>query len=136
MSDNTRTMNPIVPPDIQQFILDRIDSIAQLEALLLLRGAPDTWWEEARIAERLYIHVKDCRPVIAGLHHAGLLLRQETEKGDCYRYRPDNGDLREMVDRLAYYYSQHLVPISNLVHSKSRSRIQEFSRAFKFGKPD
>ena len=124
-------MEQIIPSDIQQFILDRIDSIAQLEALLLLRESPDTWWDEDRIAERLYITVESCRPVTAGLHAAGLFLREETEKGPRYRYRPQTGDLREMVDRLAYYYSKHLVPVSNLVHSKPRSRIQEFSRAFK-----
>jgi hypothetical protein len=129
-------MEDIIPSDIQQFILDRIDSIAQLEALLLLRGSPDTWWEEGRIAERLYIPVLDCRPVVTGLHNARLLVKQENEKVECYRYRPENGNLREMVDRLAYYYVQHIVPITNLVHSKSRSRIQEFTRAFKLGEPD
>jgi hypothetical protein len=126
----------VIPSDIRQFILNQIDSIAQLEALLLLRGSPDTWWEAARIAERLYIHVKDCGPVTTRLHSAGLFIREETEKGERFRYRPETGDLREMVDRLAYYYSNHLVPISNLVHSKPRSRIQEFSRAFDLGKKD
>jgi hypothetical protein len=129
-------MEQIIPSDIQQFIQDRIDSIAQMEALLLLRESPDTWWEEARIAERLYIPVKDCRQITTGLHGAGLFIREDTEKVERYRYRPANGDMREMVDRLAYYYTQHLVPISNLVHAKSRSRIQEFSRAFKLGKSD
>lgn len=129
-------MEQIIPPDIQQFIHDRIDSIAQMEALLLLRGSPDTWWDVATIAERLYIPVKDCRPVTTGLHSAGLFVKEETDKVERYRYRPANGELREMVDRLAYYYAQHLVPISNLVHAKSRSRIQEFSRAFKLGKSD
>ena len=129
-------MEQIIPPDIQQFIHDRIDSIAQMEALLLLRESPDTWWDEATIAERLYIPVKDCRPVTTGLHSAGLFVKEETDKVERYRYRPANGELREMVDRLAYYYAQHLVPISNLVHAKSRSRIQEFSRAFKLGKSD
>src|SRR5215203_1988836 len=126
-------MEQIIPPDIQQFIQDRIDSIGQLEALLLLRESPDTWWEETRLAERLYIPAKNCRQVTTGLHGAGLFMREETEKGERYRYRPANGDLREMVDRLAYYYTHHLVPISNLVHAKSHSRIREFSRAFKLG---
>ena len=129
-------MEQIIPPDIQQFIHDRIDSIAQMEALLLLRGSPDTWWDVATIAERLYIPVENCRPVASGLHSAGLFVKEETDKVERYRYRPANGELREMVDRLAYYYAQHLVPISNLVHAKSRSRIQEFSRAFKLGKSD
>jgi hypothetical protein len=49
-----------------------------------------------------------------------------------YRYRPDTGDLREMVDRLAYYYSKHLVPVSNLVHAKVQMRMEQFAEAFRF----
>lgn len=122
-----------IPSDVKQFILDHIDSIAQLEALLLLRGSPDTWWDPETAAERLYITVESCLPVLEGLTTAGLLLRNEREddKEKGYRYRPDTGDLREMVDRLAYYYEKHLVPVSNLVHSKPKTRIQEFSQAFK-----
>jgi hypothetical protein len=123
-------MEPLIPLDVQRFILDRIDSIGHLECLLLLRGSPDDWWDEGRIAERLYISVKDCRPITIGLYTAGLLVRDKTEKGYRYRYCPSRGDFREMVDRLAYYYSRHVVPISNLVHLKPRSRIEEFSRAF------
>ena len=131
---DVENMEPIIPSDVQRFILERIDSIGHLECLLLLRGSPDSWWEEERIAERLYISVKDCQPIATGLHTAGLLLREHTEKGHRYRYCPSRGDLREMVDRLAYYYARHVVPISNLVHSKPRSRIQEFSRAFDINK--
>jgi hypothetical protein len=125
-------MEPVIPLDVQRFILEKIDSIGHLECLMLLRGSPDNWWEEDRIAERLYISVKDCQLIATGLHTAGLLLREDN--GHRYRYCPSRGDLREMVDRLAYYYARHVVPISNLVHSRPRSRIEEFSRAFDIDK--
>ena len=83
---DVENMEPIIPSDVQRFILERIDSIGHLECLLLLRGSPDSWWEEDRIAERLYISVKDCQPIATGLHTAGLLLREHTEKGHRYRY--------------------------------------------------
>jgi hypothetical protein len=123
-------MDSVIPPDVKQFILDRIDSIAQLEALLLLRSTPDTWWDDASLAQRLYVDTEGGQPILNSLTTAGLLLAQETENGQRWRYRPQSGDLREMVDRLAYYYSKHLVPVSNLVHAKPKSRIQEFARAF------
>jgi len=123
-------MDSIIPPEIRQFILDHIDSIAELEALLLLRNTPDTWWEDAAVAQRLYLGVEQGRPVLARLEAAELLISQDGAPGRRWRYRPQSGDLREMVDRLAYYYTKHLVPVSNLVHAKSKSRLQEFSRAF------
>lgn len=123
-------MDSIIPPEIRTFILDHIDSIAELEALLLLRNTPDTWWEDAAVAQRLYLGVEQGRPVLARLESAKLLISQDQPPGRRWRYRPQSGDLREMVDRLAYYYTKHLVPVSNLVHTKSKSRLQEFSRAF------
>ncbi|CUS39134.1 hypothetical protein [Candidatus Nitrospira nitrificans] len=123
-------MEPIIPRDVGLFILKRIDSIAQLEAVLLLRQSPDTWWECKEVADRLYIPEKNCAPILAGLCGQGLLVCVNEQTKPVYRYRPDTGDLREMVDRLAYYYSKHLVPVSNLVHAKARTRIEGFARAF------
>ena len=37
----------LIPEDIQAFLLKRIDSIAQLEALLLLRDHPECEWSVA-----------------------------------------------------------------------------------------
>lgn len=123
-------MDSIIPADIRQFVLDRIDSIGELEALLLLRNSPDTWWEDAAVAQRLYLGTEQGRSILAKLEIAELLISQGEVPNRRWRYRPQSGDLREMVDRLAYYYTKHLVPVSNLVHEKSKIRIQEFSRAF------
>lgn len=125
-------MERIIPPDVGQFILDRIDAIAELEAILLLRATPDTWWECAAVAERLYITPEECLPVLKGLCRKELLLEQSPGKGRRFRYRPATGELREMVDRLAYYYTKHLVPVSNLVHAKARTRLHQFAQAFEF----
>ena len=124
-------MQPAIPADVSQFILDRIDSIAQLEAVLLLRGSPDSWSEPKVVAERLYITEDNARAVLDRLSQRGLLLAMDVGKGRAYRYRPETGELREMVDRLAYYYAKHLVPVSNLVHAKARKRLEGFAEAFK-----
>jgi hypothetical protein len=56
----------VIPQEVARFILDRIDSIAQLEAVLLLRQSPDTWWGSKQVADRLYISEEDCAPVLDG----------------------------------------------------------------------
>jgi hypothetical protein len=124
------SIEDVIPVEVRQFILGHIDSIAQLEALVLLRSTPDTWWPSGSVAARLYITEPDCRTELDGLRREKLLITKEDESGRFYRYRPETGELREMVDRLVYYYSKHLVPTSTLVHSKQRTRLHEFAKAF------
>jgi hypothetical protein len=127
---------PIVPLEVQQFVLERIGSIAQLEALIMMRNAPDTWWHSSALAERLYISERACRTELDALREQGLLLGRQEDIGWQFRYSPSTGDLRELVDRLVYYYSKHLVVISNLIHSKPRTRLHEFAEAFSLKKKD
>ena len=46
MTDN------LIPDDVAQFILDKIDSVRQLEALLLLRGDPSHEWSADALAKK------------------------------------------------------------------------------------
>ena len=127
---------PVVPLEVQQFVLERIGSIAQLEALLLMRNAPDTWWPSSAMAERLYVSERVCRAELDSLKTQGLLVSKQDDVGSWYRYSPSTGELREFVDRLVYYYGKHLVPISNLIHSKPRTRVHEIAEAFSLKKKD
>jgi hypothetical protein len=126
----------VVPLEVQQFVLGRIGSIAQLEALIMMRNAPDTWWASSSLAERLYISERACRTELDALKEQGLVLGRQGDIGWQFRYAPSTGELREFVDRLIYYYAKHLVVISNLIHSKPRTRLHEFSEAFSLKKKD
>jgi hypothetical protein len=138
MSENYQKFDgePVVPLDVQQFVLERIGSIAQLEALLIMRNAPDTWWPSSSMAERLYVSEQVCRFELEALKAQGLVITRQDEVGSWFRYCPSSGELREFVDRLVYYYAKHLVPISNLIHSKPRTRVHEFAEAFSLKKKE
>jgi len=126
--------NPI-PDDLRQFILDKIDSIAQLEALLLLRANPSNDWDAAVVAKRLYVDEAQARSVLARSLEENLLIASAAEPRR-YRYQPGSSELERMIDRVAEAYAKHLVPVTNLIHSKPKSRVQEFADAFKFRKDD
>ncbi len=126
----------VVPLEVQHFVLERIKSIAQLEALIMMRNAPDTWWPSSSMAERLYISERACRAELEALKEEGLLAAHQDDIGWRFRYAPADGELRELIDRLVYYYGKHLVVISNLIHSKPRTRLHEFSEAFSLKKKD
>jgi hypothetical protein len=123
----------IIPDDISQFVIEKIESVAQLEALLLLRNHPDTDWSVQTLAARLYISEDQTAAVLAILRAQGFVAADASDRS-LYRYRPNSTELKGMLDRLAEIYAKHLVPVTNLIHSKPKSRIQEFADAFRLRK--
>lgn len=124
----------LIPSDVKHFILKSIDSIAQLEALLLLRANPQEKWDIPAVAKRLYISEQETAPLLSHLCGQGLLATGQ-DAGE-YIYQPASADLAQVVDRLAEIYAKHLVPVTNLVHSKPRTRMQEFADAFRLRKDE
>ena len=118
-----------IPADLREFILRFIDSVAHLEALLLLRANPQTSWDVPTVAKRLYTSEEQASEVLAQLCVEGLISRES----DLYRYAGQPAESLAMIDRLAQYYSKQLIPITNLIHGKPR-RIRQFADAFKFRK--
>ena len=118
----------LLAPEVRNFVLKHIDTVAHLEALLFLRAHPADRLEAPAIAQALYASLDEMNAALEGLHGCGLLVRD----GERYGYNqssPDNGD----VEAVATAYARHLIPITNLIHSKPRN-IRAFSDAFKFRK--
>lgn len=85
------------------------------------------------VARRLYIDQKQTAELLTKLC-ADHFAAAEGNDPALYYYRPASDELRQMVGRLAELYSRHLVPITNLIHGKPKSRVQEFADAFRFRK--
>ena len=119
----------LIPQDLRDFILRHIDSVVQLEALLLLRGNPDQVWDVAKTAKRIYADEQEVAEALARLCADGLLHCSDA----IYRYEGISAENQVMIDRLAASYGRHLIPVTNLIHSKPR-RIRAFADAFKFRK--
>jgi hypothetical protein len=118
---------PLLPESVRAFILKYLDSVAQLEALLLAHSTVAQTWDVAQLARRLYISEREAEGVLQALHRRGLVTREEM----AYRYGPVPDTLRADVDALAAAYPRFLIPISNLVHSKPAASLREFADAFK-----
>jgi hypothetical protein len=118
----------VIPDEIRDFILRHIDSVAQLEALLLLRANTNESWDAPRAAARLYTSEEEIKAVLLQLCADGLL----AHKDGFYRYEC-SPETKVTVDRLADVYRRHLIPVTNVIHTKPR-RIREFANAFKFRK--
>ncbi|WP_395014796.1 hypothetical protein [Dongia sp.] len=104
-----------VAADVERFIAQHIESIAQLEALLLLHDQPEQWWTPARVAERVFTNEKEMQAILSRLCAIDLIVCKQ----DVYRYERRAGRA-ETVDRLAEAYRGRLVAVTNLVHAKQR----------------
>lgn len=124
-----------IPIEIKQFILKSIDSIAQLEALLLLRGNQSEEWDTEKVAKRLYISEQETALLLRRLCDKEFIIAN-SDQPPRYQYQPRSTELRHMVNQVAEIYSKQLVPVTNLIHSKSHNRIQEFADAFRLRKDD
>ena len=124
-----RMMDDPIPGDVRDFIFRHVDSVVYLEALLLLRSSPNEGWTAARIARRLYAGEQEIVDVLARLCSDGLAAVSD----GTYRYDCTTEELGGAVDRLADVYARHLIPVTNLIHSKPR-HVRQFTDAFKFKK--
>jgi hypothetical protein len=121
----------VIPEDVRGFISKNIDSIAQLEGLLLLRANPAIQYNVRTIAERLYISDEESEWLLHDLHENGLIAKNQSSE---YFYQPQSSELLSMVEKLADIYSRYLLAVTHFIHSKSKSRIQEFANAFRIRK--
>jgi hypothetical protein len=130
-------LEDVLPPEVREFALRNLDSVAQLEALLLMRREAETYWTSTVLAKRLYISENDAGTILRSLNSRGLIVASANADGmRRYRYSPDTGELERLVGETAEAYGKYLIPLTHLVHTKSLSSAQRFADAFRFrGKP-
>ena len=119
-------IDDLIPDDIRQFIIVGIDSVAHLEALLLMRTGAHENWGIPVVAQRLYITEQETGQVLKRLCDQGLVIMNGNEPL-LFQYRPKSVELARMIDRVAEVYKKQLVPVTNLIHSKSHTRIEELA---------
>jgi hypothetical protein len=111
-----------IPDDIAQFILNEIDSVAYMEALVLLRQYPARKWSIPALAESLYTGQNQVAEIVARLCAQGIAIVDNADSS-LYIYQPRSGELTKTIDRLADIYAKHLVPVTNLIHSQPKRQI-------------
>ena len=114
---------------VHRFLYHNIDSVEQLEVLLLLRRAPDRGWSAEEVARELYSHPSSVLHRMSSLAGRGLLRDLEPA---CYQYAPRSSDLHETVSAVAEAYRERRVAVITLIASKPIENVRAFSDAFRF----
>lgn len=120
----------VIPNDARQFLLRNIDSVAQWEGLLWLRGHPNTSWDAADVARHLYISENETAVLLNGLAERHILT---VEDGKLFRYAPEKPEMDALIGVCADLYRQYLIPVTKIIHSKPK-RVQAFADAFRIRK--
>jgi predicted transcriptional regulator of viral defense system len=122
-----------LPQALRAFIYSCIESIEQVEALMLLRGA-DRHKTVRDVSTMLRVPAATARRDLETLAARGLLevrVGDETE----YAYKPKSEELGRYADLLAQYYVTARAALYGYIATGSRLSIKRFSDAFKLREP-
>ena len=127
------------PQHIRAFIAGHIESVVQLEVLLLLFGSAVRTWAADALARELRIDRAWVEAQLAQLCARGLLTYCEG-KPPSYQYQPRTTELHQAVSDLAKAYADRRVSIISLIYSNppksppAPDPLKSFSDAFRLRK--
>jgi hypothetical protein len=119
---------PPISPRVLRFISEKIDSVAELETLLILSDDEHRPWSDAEVAARLYTTPANALMVLESLARRELVIPEGNPAH--YRFAPSHSDDRKLFAEVAVAYRRNLVAITTFIHSKASASVKEFARAF------
>jgi hypothetical protein len=102
---------------LEAFVASNIETIAELEALILLRGNPQKAWRAADLAQRVYVSATDAELMLQRLEQRGFL---GSDDGATFCYNSKSSKA-PMVDQVVLAYRHSLIALTQLVHAKERN---------------
>lgn len=121
--------------ELEQFITAEIQSLEQLEILLLLSGNPHRWWGPRSVYEVVKSSLGSVEDRLREMCERGLL-KMEGDREPKYQFAPDSDHLWQAVSQLRDAYKERPVKVVQAIYSKPRDGVQEFARAFQIRKPN
>jgi DNA-binding IscR family transcriptional regulator len=117
---------------VDQFIVEQIDSVPHLEALLLIWNSRPQVWSAEKTARSLYVRPEIAAKILEGLAQRNLIVAAQ-EKPGSYLYNADS-KMDELLQAVDATYRKEIVRISSIIHSKASAGVRDFARAFRFTK--
>ena len=124
-------MSAQLPEDVHRFVVEHINSVEQLETLLLLRGDTEKLWSVDEVSQALYTPAAAAQMRLSDLQTRGLFTQSDDQR---WRYDAANPEFDRLVGLLAQLYRDRRVTIITLIYSKPHPQVQAFADAFKLRK--
>ena len=124
-----------VPTDVQQFLHEYLESLAELEILILLQGHSGKALSALEVADELHIRESEAEDALRGLCERGLLSAGGAPGELRFRFGPSADELAQTTRLLAEIYQDQRVAIMRLMTAHSIQRLRAgalgmFSNAF------
>lgn len=120
-------MEEAIEADVVELLRERVGSLEQLEALLMLHREATRAWTLAEIAERLSVSALMLEAELDALVAAGLVVRRDGR----WAYAPRDARSSEIVARLAALYPVRRLEVLRLLSDLAVQRIRgSAARAF------
>ena len=119
--------------DVYEYILEKIESVPHLEAIILLWNSRPVGWTAEELSSRLYVPADRTDQIIQDLVRQQLV-QQGPGSPARFSYLPRNDEQNEWMFRVDTAYRREIVRISTMLHSKASPSVREFARAFRFKK--
>lgn len=119
--------------ELDKFIAAEIQSLEQMEILLLLSGNPHRWWTAHSVYEVVKSSPASVEERLEDLTRREIL-RSEGESEIRYQFAPPSEQIWKAVNELREAYKERPVKVVQAIYSKPPDAIQEFARAFRVRK--
>jgi predicted ArsR family transcriptional regulator len=118
---------------VDTFVLEHIETVPHMEALLLVWENRPRQWSEGDLAARLFVPADTVRRIMRNLADHGLITAKQAPD-PVYGYRSQSAEGDQLMEAVAATYRRELVRVSTMIHAKTSSAVRAFARAFEFGR--
>lgn len=117
-----------IPAHVLRFVDEMIDTVPQLETLLMMHDQPRREWTAADVAARTYVTLDEATRILDALERRELVASDADAAAFHIHFSDDQR--RALVDEVAATYRANLSRIATFIHEKPPASLKEFARAF------
>ena len=123
-------MDNDIPAEVVRFIAEQIQSLEQLEVLLLVSALPDRHWTPDGVFQVVQTNRDVVQQRLDEFVKRGLMSKSE----EGYRYAPKSEALARQIATTSQIYKLRRHKLIEIIYSPRDEDLRRFSDAFKFKK--
>lgn len=122
--------------DVKEFVAEHLQSVPQLEVLLLLSQTSDKVWSADAVGRELHLNPALAKAQLDHLLSHRLLTLAEGTSSDLYRYNNLSAHLDKTVKQLAIAYATQRIAVLTLILAKPVDKVRRFTETFRMIRGD